>query len=81
MVIEQMVCFIALLCLIAGSSARSADADTDATAGVGAALGTNGTNILLTNGMQAPNIQMIRLADGKPEQLFDYAGKVIVLEF
>ncbi len=40
-----------------------------------------GDGILLTNGMPAPNIEMIRLADGKPEQLFDYAGKVMVLEF
>jgi thiol-disulfide isomerase/thioredoxin len=168
-VMEQIVCLIALLFFIADSSARSADAYTDATAGIGVALAANGTNIVvtrifpdsvaatektihvgdrivavaqesepaievrrleqaiqlirgakgtmvsltifpagqdkgnqkvvsfrrgelkeladwgdgvvLTNGMQAPNIEMIRLADSKTEQLFDYAGKVIVLEF
>jgi len=40
-----------------------------------------GDGILLTNGTEAPNIEMVRLPDGKSEQLSDFSGKVIVLEF
>jgi len=168
-VTKQLVCLIALLLLITAPIARSADTDTNATAGIGVSMRANGTNIVVvrifpnsvaaeekniqvgdrivavaqesgpaievrrlvqaaqlirgakgtivrltifpagqvegnpkvvsfkrgelkeltdwgdgilpTNGMAAPNIELIRLADGKPEKLFDYAGKVIVLEF
>ncbi len=40
-----------------------------------------GDGVLLTNGTKAPNIEMVVLADGKPERLSDYAGKIVVLEF
>jgi thiol-disulfide isomerase/thioredoxin len=45
------------------------------------ALSEWGDGVLLTNGMKAPDIEMISLPDGKSERLSDYAGKVIVLEF
>ncbi len=40
-----------------------------------------GDGLLLTNGTKAPDIEMTLLADGKPEHLSDYAGKVVVLKF
>ncbi len=45
------------------------------------ALTAWGDGVLLTNGTKAPDIEMLRLANGKSERLADYAGKVIVLEF
>jgi thiol-disulfide isomerase/thioredoxin len=36
---------------------------------------------LLTNGMKAPNIEMIVLTNRAAEHLSDYAGKIVVLEF
>jgi len=40
-----------------------------------------GDGVLLTNGMKAPDIEMVGLANGTSERLSDYAGKIIVLEF
>jgi thiol-disulfide isomerase/thioredoxin len=40
-----------------------------------------GDGVLLTNGMKAPNIEMVGLANGTAERLSDYTGKIIVLEF
>jgi thiol-disulfide isomerase/thioredoxin len=45
------------------------------------ALSGWGDGVLLTNGMKAPDIEMVGLAKGKSERLSDYAGKIIVLEF
>jgi peroxiredoxin len=36
---------------------------------------------LLTNGMKAPDIEMVVLTNRASEHLSDYAGKIIVLEF
>jgi len=36
---------------------------------------------LLTNGMKAPDVEMVGLTDRAAEHLSDYAGKIIVLEF
>lgn len=40
-----------------------------------------GDGALPTNGTIAPDIKMLNLADGTPERLSDYAGKIVVLEF
>ncbi len=40
-----------------------------------------GDGVLLTNGMKAPDIEMVGLANGTAERLSVYAGKIIVLEF
>ncbi len=40
-----------------------------------------GDGVLLTNGMKAPDIEMVGLEDGAAERLSDYAGKIVVLEF
>jgi thiol-disulfide isomerase/thioredoxin len=40
-----------------------------------------GGGVLLTNGMKAPDIEMVRLPDGERERLSNYAGKIVVLEF
>lgn len=40
-----------------------------------------GDGVLLTNGMKAPDIEMVELPNGTRERLSNYAGKVIVLEF
>jgi thiol-disulfide isomerase/thioredoxin len=45
------------------------------------ALSGWGNGILLTNGTKAPDMAMVRLVDGKAEQLLDSGGKIIVLEF
>lgn len=45
------------------------------------ALSEWGDGVLLTNGMKAPDMEMVSLPSGKPERLSDYAGKIIVLEF
>ena len=45
------------------------------------ALSGWGNGVLLTNGMKAPDIEMVGLASGTSERLSDYAGKIIVLEF
>jgi peroxiredoxin len=45
------------------------------------ALAGWGNGVLLTNGMKAPDIEMVRLADGTSERLSDYSGKILVLEF
>jgi thiol-disulfide isomerase/thioredoxin len=45
------------------------------------ALARWGDGVLLTNGTKAPEIQMVRLENGKPEHLSDYGGKIVVLEF
>jgi thiol-disulfide isomerase/thioredoxin len=37
--------------------------------------------VRLAAGASAPNIQMIPLSDKKPEQLANYAGRIVVLEF
>jgi thiol-disulfide isomerase/thioredoxin len=39
-----------------------------------------GDGALLTNGI-APDIELLRLADGASERLSNYAGKIVVLEF
>jgi thiol-disulfide isomerase/thioredoxin len=36
---------------------------------------------VLTNGMKAPDIEMVALPNGITEHLSDYAGKIVVLEF
>ena len=36
---------------------------------------------MLTNGMKAPDIEMLRLSSGQLERLSDHAGEIIVLEF
>src|SRR5436190_250078 len=45
------------------------------------ALSGWGNGVLLTNGMKAPDIEMVGLEDGTSERLSDYVGKIIVLEF
>jgi thiol-disulfide isomerase/thioredoxin len=40
-----------------------------------------GDGELLTNGMKAPDIEMVGLTSGTSERLSDYAGKIVVLEF
>src|SRR6266516_3970234 len=40
-----------------------------------------GDGVLLTNGIKAPDIEMVGLANGTSERLTDYVGKIIVLEF
>jgi thiol-disulfide isomerase/thioredoxin len=40
-----------------------------------------GDGVLLTVGSKAPNVRLLSLKGGKPEQLADFAGKVVVLEF
>jgi peroxiredoxin len=40
-----------------------------------------GESVFLTNGMKAPDIEMIGLTNGKTEHLSDYAGKIVVLQF
>ena len=40
-----------------------------------------GDGVLLTNGIKAPDIEMVGLANGTSERLSDYVGKIIVLEF
>jgi thiol-disulfide isomerase/thioredoxin len=40
-----------------------------------------GDGELLTNGMKAPDIEMIGLTSGTSERLSDYAGKIVVLDF
>jgi thiol-disulfide isomerase/thioredoxin len=40
-----------------------------------------GDGVLLTNGVKAPDIEMVRLPTGRPERLLDHAGKIVVLEF
>jgi thiol-disulfide isomerase/thioredoxin len=45
------------------------------------ALSRWGDSVLLTNGIKAPDIEMVRLADGTSERLSEYAGKIVVLEF
>jgi len=40
-----------------------------------------GDGVLLTNGMKAPDIEMVELTNGTPERLSDYTGKIVVLEF
>jgi thiol-disulfide isomerase/thioredoxin len=45
------------------------------------ALAGWGDGVLLPNGTNAPDIEMVALANGRPERLSKYAGKIIVLEF
>ena len=45
------------------------------------ALAPWGDGVLLTNGMKAPDIEMVGLPGGKLERLSDYTGKIIVLDF
>jgi thiol-disulfide isomerase/thioredoxin len=45
------------------------------------ALTAWGGGVLLTNGMKAPDIEMVRLPNGQRERLSNYAGKIVVLEF
>ena len=45
------------------------------------ALSGWGDSVLLTNGMKAPDIEMVGLPNGTSERLSDYAGKIVVLEF
>jgi thiol-disulfide isomerase/thioredoxin len=40
-----------------------------------------GDGELLTNGMKAPDIEMMGLTSGTSERLSDYAGKIVVLDF
>ncbi len=40
-----------------------------------------GDGVLLTKGTRAPDIEMVVLANGTPERLSNYAGKIVVLEF
>jgi thiol-disulfide isomerase/thioredoxin len=40
-----------------------------------------GDGVLLAKGSKAPDIEMVALANGTPERLSDYAGKIVVLEF
>ncbi|PYJ97894.1 MAG: hypothetical protein DME23_13440 [Verrucomicrobia bacterium] len=40
-----------------------------------------GDGVLLTNGMKAPDIEMVWLLNGRLERLSNHAGKIIVLEF
>ena len=45
------------------------------------ALARWGDGVLLTNGLKAPDIEMVRLPNGGRERLSNYAGKIVVLEF
>jgi thiol-disulfide isomerase/thioredoxin len=45
------------------------------------ALAGWGDGTLLTKGTNAPDIEMVALANGKPERLSTYTGKIVVLEF
>jgi len=45
------------------------------------ALARWGDGVLLTNGIKAPDIEMVRLPNGERERLSNHAGKIIVLEF
>jgi len=45
------------------------------------ALARWGDGALLTNGMKAPDIEMVRLPNGERERLSNYADKIVVLEF
>ncbi|PYJ03916.1 MAG: hypothetical protein DME25_10920, partial [Verrucomicrobia bacterium] len=45
------------------------------------ALSAWGDGALLTKGVEAPDIEMLSLADGKSERLSDYANRIIVLGF
>jgi thiol-disulfide isomerase/thioredoxin len=40
-----------------------------------------GDGVLLTNGLKAPDIEMVRLPNGGRERLANYAGKIVLLEF
>src|SRR6266536_1513082 len=40
-----------------------------------------GDGALLTNGIRAPDIELVELTNGRPERLSKYAGKILVLEF
>jgi thiol-disulfide isomerase/thioredoxin len=40
-----------------------------------------GEGVLLPIGSKAPNIEMVALANGRPERLSDYGGKLVLLEF
>ena len=45
------------------------------------ALSGWGDGVLLTDGIKAPDIEMVDLTNGTSERLSDYLGKIIVLEF
>jgi len=45
------------------------------------ALARWGDGQLLTIGVNAPDIEMVGLTNGRPERLSNYAGKILVLEF
>jgi len=45
------------------------------------ALARWGDGLLLTIGVNAPDIEMVGLTNGRPERLSNYAGKILVLEF
>jgi peroxiredoxin len=45
------------------------------------ALSSWGDGVLLTEGMRAPDIEMVSLANGKSERLSDHTNRIIVLEF
>jgi thiol-disulfide isomerase/thioredoxin len=47
----------------------------------GEVKGLWGDGVLLLNGIKAPDIEMVGLANGTTERLSDYAGKIVVLEF
>ncbi|HZQ48451.1 MAG TPA: redoxin domain-containing protein, partial [Verrucomicrobiae bacterium] len=47
----------------------------------GAVRGRLSDGRLLTNGMKAPDIEMVALTNRSVEHLSDYAGKIVVLEF
>jgi thiol-disulfide isomerase/thioredoxin len=47
----------------------------------GKVRGRLGDGRLLTNGMKAPDIEMVLLTNRTSEHLSDYAGKIVVLEF
>jgi cytochrome c biogenesis protein CcmG/thiol:disulfide interchange protein DsbE len=40
-----------------------------------------GNGVLLTKGIDAPDIEMISLGNGKPERLSMYADRIVILEF
>jgi cytochrome c biogenesis protein CcmG, thiol:disulfide interchange protein DsbE len=40
-----------------------------------------GDGVLLPKGSTAPDIEMVALANGRPERLSDYGGKIVLLEF
>ena len=45
------------------------------------ALAGWGGGVLLTNGIKAPDIELVELTNGRPERLSKYSGKILVLEF